>query len=131
MNGRRLLLFLFLLIGAFASAQGTDADGVYWEQLTPREKLILITGFKAGVLGVVYLDHGGFVDDKRGALSDVLIRPYQWACNPEKLVKILDEFYRQNGAKLHEDIPTIIMDLSGVGAGLSGVGERFDPYGQP
>ena len=68
-------------------------------------------------LGVVYLDHGGFVDDERGALMWVLLKPYQMVCEPEKVVRVLDEFYRQNRAKLGTSIEIILMNASGADLG--------------
>ena len=49
-----MVVLSFLMAGELVGAQDGNffsADRVYWEKLTPREKLILINGFKAGVPG--------------------------------------------------------------------------------
>lgn len=124
---KKLVLLVALLspmAGVLVGAQGGDHrdyfnnDREYWEQLTPREKLILIAGFRMGIEGILYIDHGSFVDDKegRGELIWMLVKPYDLVCAPEELVKMLDALYRQNiRAGGREDIPSIIMDISGVG----------------
>ena len=47
----------------------------------------------------------------------VLLKPYQMVCEPEKVVRVLDEFYRQNRAKLGTSIEIILMNASGADLG--------------
>lgn len=117
-----LAALLFLMAGVLVGAQDRDffsADGVYWENLTPREKLILIKGFQLGIGGVLYV---GGQRNEGLELCEILIKPWGWAANPDKLVKMLDEFYRQNRTEMGAAIEFIIMDFSGAGPGNPRVG---------